>query len=133
MFKIKKITPLFNMVVTTSNKYVGDQFADKGGLIIETRKNSGALNYFQRVIAVGSIVKDIEVGDIVKINFDRYLKVRHFPGEVKDNVQSDSPLAAYEVPCIEVNDQQCLLIQSNDIEFVVKPEDAEIDDGGLLQ
>ena len=38
---------------------------------------------------------------------------------------------SYELPIIIIDGQTCLYMQNNDIEYIV--EDAEIDEGGLLQ
>lgn len=129
--KIKKIKPLFTAVITTAKRYVGDQYTEKNGLIVDTRKMSGAINVFQTVIAVGTTVHGIQVGDIVKVNYDRYARAKHVPGRIEDNIQSDNYSAAYEIPVIELNDEECLYLQDRDIEFVV--EEYEADEGGLLQ
>jgi len=131
MFKIKKIRPLFTAVITTANRYVQDQTFGKG-LILDTTRMEGSLNPFQMVVAVGTTVHDVPVGKPVKINFKRYAKVKHLPGGIADdNTQSDNPVWAYEIPKVEIDGQECLLIQSNDIEYIV--EDYDVDEGGLLQ
>lgn len=136
MFKIKKIRPLFTGIVTTATRYVGNQFADKGSLIIDTRKLAGSMNPYQRVISVGMMVKDIKEGDIVKINFMRYTVAKHVPGKIEDTtsggkVQKDNYTADIELPTIEIDGQQCLWLQNNDIEYIV--EDYEVGEGGLLE
>lgn len=128
-FKIKKVRPLFTGVVTTAQKYVGEVTTDAG--IILANKMEGQLNIFQSVVAVGSTVTGLKPGDVVCVNYKRYLKAKHIPGIIEDNVQSDNLEATYEIPSIEINGQQFLLIQNNDIEFVV--EEYEVDEGGLFQ
>ena len=39
--------------------------------------------------------------------------------------------ARYEIPMVTLDDQECLLIQNTDIDYVV--EDPQVDEGGLLQ
>lgn len=128
-FKIKKVRPLFTGVVTTAQKYVGEVTTDAG--IILANKMEGQLNIFQSVVAVGSTVTGLKPGDVVCVNYKRYLKAKHVPGIIEDNVQSDNLEATYEIPSIEINGQQFLLLQNNDIEFVV--EEYEVDEGGLFQ
>lgn len=128
-FKIKKVRPLFTGVVTTAQKYVGEVTTDAG--IILANKMEGQLNIFQSVVAVGSTVTGLKPGDVVCVNYKRYLKAKHIPGIIEDNVQSDNLEATYEIPSIEINGQQFLLLQNNDIEFVV--EEYEVDEGGLFQ
>ena len=132
-FKIKKVRPLFTGVITTAKKYVGDQSADVNGLILDTRKMDGSLNPYQTVISVGTMIHDVKEGDIVKINFKRYAKAKHTPGAIDEaeNKQFDSLSMTYEIPMIIIDDQECLFLQNNDLEFVV--EDYEVDEGGLLQ
>lgn len=136
MFKIKKVKPLFTGVVTTATKYVGNQFADKNGLLIDTRKLSGTLNPYQRVVAVGNMVSGVKEGDIIRINFKRYTYADHKPGKIEDNltggkVQHDNYTASIEVPFIEIDGINYLYIQNNDIEYIV--EDYEVGEGGLLE
>ena len=132
-FKIKKVRPLFTSVVTTARTYVGDQHAKVGGVIIDTRKMDGSLNPFQTVVSVGTTVRDVKEGDIVKINTKRYEIVEHVPGAIDEqqNKQATSMAKNVEVPMIVIDDQQYLYLQINDIEYVVT--EYEVDEGGLLQ
>ena len=132
-FKIKKIKPLFTGVITTANKYVGDQFADVNGLVLDTRKLDGTLNPYQTVVAVGNMVKDFKEGDVVKINFKRYAVTQHTPGAIDEaqNKQFDNMSITYEIPTVEMNGISYLFVQVNDVEYVV--EDYDVDEGGLLQ
>lgn len=129
--KIKKVRPLFTGVITTANKYVEDAtFA--GGLIIDSRRLSGSLNPYQRVIAVGSTVHDVKEGEVVKINFKRYAKAKHTPGAIDEveNKQFDNMSITYEIPIVEIDGIEYLYLQVNDIEYVAE---VEVDEGGLLQ
>ena len=131
-FKILKVRPLFTGVVTTAKKYVGE-VTTGGGLILDTRKMDGSLNPYQTVISVGAMCKDVKEGDVIKINFKRYAKAKHTPGAIDEaeHKQFDNMTITYEIPMIVINDQECLFIQSNDIEYVV--EKFTVDEGGLLQ
>lgn len=132
MFEIRKVRPLFTGVVTTAKKYVGE-VTTAGGVIIDTTRMDGSLNPYQTVISVGAMCKDVKEGDIVKINFKRYAKASHAPGAIDEaqNKQFDNLSVVYEIPMINLEGQECLFIQSNDIEYVV--EDYSVDEGGLLQ
>lgn len=132
-FTIKKVKPLFTGVITTARKYVGEQAAKKGGLIIDTRKLDGSLNPYQFVYSVGTTVRDINEGDVVKINFSRYARAKHTPGAIDEaeNKQFDNLSIDYEIPVIIINDIEYLFIQDRDIEYIVT--DYDVDDGGLLQ
>lgn len=128
MFKIKKIKPLFTNIVTTAKRYVGDQ--TESGLVLPG-KMDGTMNRYQTVVAAGPMASGLKEGDIVCLNFSRYMRTRHVPGKLEDNVVTDDMSCVYEIPVVEVDGQECLLVSNSDVEYVV--EEAEIDDGGLLQ
>lgn len=132
-FKIKKVKPLFTGVITTAKKFVGDQNTKKGSLLLDTRKLDGSLNFYQTVVAVGTSVRDVKEGDVVKINFMRYAKAKHTPGAIDEaaNKQFDNLGWDYEIPIIIIEDTEYLFLQDRDIEYIV--EDYEVDEGGLLQ
>lgn len=132
-FKIKKVRPLFTGIITTAKKFVGDQATKKGSVIVDTRKMDGSLNYYQTVVSVGSTVRDLKEGDIVKINFSRYAKAKHTPGAIDEaaNKQFDNLSWDYEIPIIVIDDIEYLFLQDRDIEYIVT--DYEVDEGGLLQ
>ena len=131
-FKIEKVKPLFTGVIITSKKYIGE-VTTSGGLLIDTTKMDGNLNPYQTVISVGDMVRNVREGNVVKVNFKRYAKTAHRPGAIDEaqNKQFDNVSVVYEIPMIVINDEECLLIQENDIEYVV--EKFTVDEGGLLQ
>ena len=131
-FKIKKVKPLFTGVITTATTYKGE-VKTNGGIILDTRKMEGSINPYQRVVAVGNMVREVKENDIVKINFKRYEKAQHIPGAIDEaqNKQFDNLSIGVEIPSIVINDIEYLYLQVNDIEYIV--EEADIDDGGLLQ
>ena len=90
------------------------------------------LNMYQQVVAVGSTVHDVKEGDIVMINFDRYLTAQHVPGKIENNIQSDKFSAKYEIPMVKLDGIDYLFLQQNDIVFVVTDYDG-IEGGGLLE
>lgn len=132
MFKIKKVRPLFTGVVTTAKRYVGET-RTSSGLIIDTTRMEGGLNPYQTVVAVGSMCKDLKEGDIVYINFKRYMIPQQVPGKInqEDNIQSSNFQATYQIPMVTIDGTEYLFIQNADVEYVV--EDYEVDEGGLLQ
>lgn len=132
-FNIKKVRPLFTGVITTAKKFVGDQATMKGSILVDTRKMDGSLNYYQTVYSVGTSVRDLKEGDVVKINFSRYAKAKHTPGAIDAaaNKQFDNLSWDYEIPIIVINDIEYLFIQDRDIEYIVT--DYDVDEGGLLQ
>lgn len=115
---IKKIRPMFNQVITTMDKYSDDEM--KTGSIIDVSKVNNPVKEYQKVVAVGPMVKNIEVGDIVMINPKRYGKVRHKEGSLKDGIITDNPVVSYNFNVIELNHTPFLLLLDQDIDFIIE-------------
>ena len=92
---IKKIRPMFNQVITTMDKYSDEELND--GEIIDVHKVNNPIKEYQKVIAKGPMVKNIEVGDLVMVNPKRYGKMLHKEGSLKDGVITDNPVVSYNL------------------------------------
>ena len=117
MLKVKKIRPLFTSLITTMDKY--EQDVKIGGLI-DTSKQQGGLKEYQKVLAVGSSVRDIKVGDIVCVNPTRFAVRKHQAGSLKDGIVTDNPVTTYNFDVVEMDGKQCLLLQDRDIDFIIE-------------
>ena len=115
MLKIKKILPMFNRILVTSDKYEKD--VTKGGVVTIT---AGTLKEYQKVIAVGSTVRDIKEGDTVIINPSRYAVKKHTEGSMKDGIISDNPTVSYNFNLVEINNQLYILLYDQDVDYIVK-------------
>lgn len=115
MLKIKKILPMFNRILVTSDKYEKD--VTKGGVVTIT---AGTLKEYQKVIAVGSTVRDIKEGDTVIINPSRYAVKKHVEGSMKDGIISDNPTVSYNFNLVEINNQLYILLYDQDVDYIVK-------------
>lgn len=120
---IKKIRPMFNQVITTMEKY-SDAEA-KTGSIIDVNKVNNPIKEYQKVVAVGPMVRNIEVGDLVMINPKRYGKVLHKEGSLKDGVISDNPVVSYQFNVIELDHSQFLILLDQDIDFIIEEYEEE--------
>ncbi len=122
MLHIKKIKPLFTSIVVTGEKFNEDMM--EGNLIIAKK---GDLKLWQKVIAIGSSVRDIQVGDTVMVNFANYA-VRRYS---KDSIQNDidnNPTLRYDLRWVTLDDengnpQECLLINDRDVQYVFEGEE----------
>ena len=117
---LKKIKPLFTSVVTTMDKYEDDVIVN--GLI---NQSAGTLKEYQKVVAIGSSVRDIKVGDLVSINPSRYAVRRYEDGSLKDGVISQNPVTSYNFHTIEMDHKEYLLLQDRDIDFVIEEWEEE--------
>lgn len=124
MLHIKKITPLFTGIVTTGNRFEKDYKSN--GIIIAKK---GTLKSWQKVLAVGSTVRDIKVGDMVMIDASNYA-VRRYS---KDSIQNDmdnNPTLQYKFNWVTIDDengnpQECLLLNDRDIQYIFEGEEVE--------
>lgn len=123
--KINKIKPLFNRILVTADKYE-DDIIENG--IIRTTK--GTLKEYQKVLAVGSTVRDIKEGDLVLINPIRYAVKKHREGSLKDGVITDNPVVSYNFNLVEVGDKINILLYDSDIDYII--EDYEEDKPSMI-
>lgn len=129
MFRITKIVPLFNQVITTTNMY-GDNVMI-GGLIDSTRTNT--IKDYQTVLAVGPMVKtkgNIKPGDIVFINPSRYGIMKHeFSLRSEENVEKDNMHMNFRIPTFKLYDKktgkssEVMVITDNDLYFVAEGDE----------
>lgn len=109
---------MFTSLITTMNKYEYDERTDGG--IIDVTKKQGGLKEYQTVLAVGSSVRDIKVGDLVCINPTRFAVKQHKAGSLKDGIVTDNPVVKYNFDIVEMDGKQCLLLQDRDIDFIIE-------------
>lgn len=116
MITVKKIKPLFNRIVVTADKY--DENVMVGGIIDGSKSNT--IKEYQKVVAVGTTVRDIKVGDVVLINPTRYAVRKHQEGSLKDGIITDNPVTQYNFNIIELDGKQNLLLFDSDIDYVLE-------------
>ena len=117
MLVIKKIQPMYTKILTTMCKYEEDEMT-AGGLIDST-KTQGTLKEYQTVVAVGSSVRNVKVGDLVCINPERYAVKKHEAGSLKDGVITDNPVIKYNFNIMELEGVPHLLLDENDVSFII--------------
>ena len=109
---------MFTALITTMDKYE-ENVRTSGGLLDVTKKQGG-LKEYQTVLAIGSSVRDIKVGDLVCVNPTRFAVKQHQEGTLKDGVVTDNPVVKYNFDVIEMDGKQCLLLQDRDIDFIIE-------------
>lgn len=117
MIVIKKIQPMYTKILTTMCKYEEDEMT-AGGLI-DSSKTQGTLKEYQTVVAVGNSVRNVKVGDLVCINPDRYAVKKHEAGSLKDGVITDNPVIKYNFNIMELEGVPHLLLDENDVSFII--------------
>lgn len=118
-----------NYLVTTKDEYT-EEDTRKGELIVKVK---GTLKEYQKVAAVGPMVRGIQVGDIVCINPKRYARYKHEKGSLKDGVITDNPVVSYNFNVIELDHVPHLLLTDQDIDFVIEEwEDEKVPDNNII-
>lgn len=117
MLKIKKLKPMFNHLITTMEKYEEDVITSG---LIDKNKQKGSVKEYQKVVAVGSFVKEIKVGDMVLINPKNYRILKHEEGSLKNGVITDNPVVGYNIPTVEINGESFMYLNDNDIEYIIE-------------
>lgn len=124
MLNIKEIRPLANYLVTTRNEYT-EEDVKLGGLIT---KVVGSLKEYQTVVAVGPMVRGIQVGDLVCINPKRYAVRKFKEGSLNDGVIQENPVTRYNFNVIELDHIPHLLLTDQDIDFIISEwEDEKVE------
>lgn len=117
MLVIKKIQPMYTKILTTMCKYEEDELT-AGGLV-DTSKTQGTLKEYQTVVAVGNLVRNVKVGDLVCINPERYAVKKHEAGSLKDGVITDNPVIKYNFNIMDLEGVPHLLLDENDVSFII--------------
>lgn len=117
MLVIKKIQPMYTKILTTMSKYEEDELTNGG--LIDASKTQGTLKEYQTVIAIGSSVRNVKVGDLVCINPERYAVKKHEAGSLKDGVITDNPVVKYNFNIMELEGVPHLLLDENDVSFII--------------
>ena len=122
MLHIKKIKPLNNYILTTGEKYQEDM--RENGLIVA---KAGDLKLYQRVIALGPVIRGIEVGDLVMINPAQYAVMKYDENSVKNDMGMNKVIH-WNLPWVTMDDEDgkpkdCLLLTERDIQFVFEGEE----------
>ncbi len=120
---IKKIKPLFTGIVTTAEHFE-ETFTTKNGIGVYRK---GDLKPWQRVVAVGSTVRDIEVGDSVMINLDNYAVRKYSAESIKNDLEANS-VVRHQYNFVDLDNsegetQQCLFICDRDVMYVFEGEE----------
>lgn len=124
MLHITKVKPLFTSIVTTADRFEKD--VTDGGLIIAKK---GDLKLWQKVVAIGSSVRDIKVGDMVMINADHYALKKYDKNSLQNDLDNN-PTLRYAFNFLDIydkdgNSHEHLLLNDRDIFYVFEGEEVE--------
>ena len=124
MLHIKKIKPMFNHLLLTADRFEKD-VVDSG--IIVAKK--GDLKLWQTVVAIGSTVRDIKVGDKVMIIPDHFAVKKYNKNSVQNDLDNN-PVLSYRFPFETMEDEKgetkdYLYISDNSVRYVFEGEEKD--------
>lgn len=117
----RKIKPTTNHIVTTMDKYEEDD----SKLVLDVKELAGTVKDTQRVVAIGPLVRDIKVGDYVRICPDRYIKVKH---TLAEELNEKEMQVSINFPIVDLEDGRYLFLYESDVDYVIEefaPETTE--------
>lgn len=125
MMNIKMIKPLYTGVVTTMDKVTADEVAGK--IVTSMRETAGSVKEIQKVIAVGDMVRGIQVGDIVKVNPMNYAiyKDKRTNSVVNNMEEYKNQITGFNIPVIELDHKNYMYLDQKDIVYVVTDYEEE--------
>lgn len=124
MLHITKIKPVFNHLLITADKFDKDMI--QAGVIVANKRD---LKLWQKVIAVGSAVRDVKVGDMVMIDPMKYA-VRKYNKNSVQNDLDNNPVLTYNFPFETVDNekgepQDCLYITEDAVKYAFEGKEKE--------
>lgn len=129
MLHVTKIKPLFDHLLITADRFDKDMIHN--GVIVAGK---GDLKLWQTVAAVGSVVRDIKVGDKVMINPNDFAVKKYNKNSVQNDLDNN-PVITYNFPFETVDDEKgnpkdYLYISDRNVKYVF--EGIEKDDSLIL-
>ena len=112
--KINEIKPLFTTIITTLDIYEEDLI--ENGVL---KAPQGSLRMYQKVLAVGSSVRDVKVGDTVLLNFSNYIVRKYKENSIKEDMSAQEDEYVYDIPRLTIGGKICGKFQDRDVEGVV--------------
>lgn len=128
---IKKIKPMFNQVICTMEQYEDKDLKNNG--IVDVQKIQNPIKEYQRVVAVGPMVRNIKVGDLVMINPIRYGKTKHKPNSLRADFEGDNPVVEYKFNVMELDHVKHLILLDQDIDFVIEEYEEEAPPSDIIE
>lgn len=129
MLHVTKIKPLFDHLLITADRFDKDMIHN--GVIVAGK---GDLKLWQTVVDVGSVVRDIKVGDKVMINPNDFAVKKYNKNSVQNDLDNN-PVITYNFPFETVDDEKgnpkdYLYISDRNVKYVF--EGIEKDDSLIL-
>lgn len=116
MLNIKSIRPIYTRLLTTADRYDADQFT---GIIVDSNKLEGRYKEYQKVVKVGSSVREVSEGDMVLIDPSRYMKRKFSDNSLREDFV-DNPIISIDIPTVTMDGVDYFMIEERDIAYVIE-------------
>lgn len=116
MLNIKDIRPVYTRLLTTAEKYQEDQ---TNGALLDASKLEGRYKEYQKVVRVGSSVREVSVGDTVLIDPSRYMKRKFSDNSLREDFV-DNPIVEINIPTVTMDGVDYFMIEERDIAYVIQ-------------
>lgn len=116
---LKKVTPTFTKILTTSHRYTEQECMDSHGLLMPQKL--GLVKDIQTVVAVGGSCRFVKVGDKVGLTFNRYGRPIQKKDTLKNSVDEYyNAEMVYDINSLVINGETLLFLDEGDIEYVIE-------------
>lgn len=124
MLHITKIKPTFNHILVTGDKFDKDMI--QNGVIIAGK---GDLKLWQTVVAIGTSVRDIKIGDKVMIIPDHFAVKKYNKNSIQNDLDNN-PVLTYNFPFETIDNEkgepeEYLYISDQDVRYVFEGEEKD--------
>ena len=115
MLKVKDIRPVFTRLITTADRYNENQM---NGTLIDVNKMEGRYKEYQKVVRVGSAVREVKEGDIILIDPSRYMKRKFSDNSLREDFV-ENPIVEINIPTVTMEDEDYFMIDERDIAYII--------------
>lgn len=116
MLNIKDIRPVYTRLLTTAERYQEDQ---TNGILLDASKLEGRYKEYQKVVRIGSSVREVSVGDTVLIDPSRYMKRKFSDNSLREDFV-DNPIVEINIPTVTMDGVDYFMIEERDIAYVIQ-------------
>ena len=115
MLKIKDARPTYTGLFITKDEYTEDDFTNG---LVGVSDTIGLIKPYQKVFKIGPFVKNVKEGDLVKVNFSRYVRRKYAEDDLRSEMPTKNDVSLF-VPEVEINGVTYYHIDENDVVMII--------------
>ena len=115
MLNIKDIKPVYTRLITTADRYQEDQL---NGKLLDANKLEGRYKEYQKVVRVGSSVREVKEGDTVLIDPSRYMTRKYSENSLRNDFV-ENPIQEINIPTVTMDGVDYFMIDERDIAYII--------------